>query len=112
MPEEIAMGKPITEDEVRGLFQLWNGALATLDPKKVAARYAKAGVLLPTVSDQLRTDFASLKDYFDAFLLKKPQGTILESNVMIGTNWYVRFLSLFRVVLRRRKCILTIDVLF
>ena len=51
MPEEIAMGKTITEDEVRGLFSLWNNALATLDPKQVAKRYAKNGVLLPTVSD-------------------------------------------------------------
>lgn len=51
MPEGIDGGKAITEDEVRGLFGLWNGALATLDPKKVAGRYAKKGVLLPTVSD-------------------------------------------------------------
>merc|ERR1719444_622312 len=58
MPEEIAMGKAITESEVRDLFQVWNGALATLDPKKVASCYAKEGVLLPTVSDVPRTDFA------------------------------------------------------
>ena len=49
MPEEIAMGKAITEDEVRSLFSLWNNALATLDPVKVAKRYAKQGVLLPWV---------------------------------------------------------------
>ena len=44
-------------------------------------------MLLPTVSDVPRTDYASIKDYFDAFLLKKPQGEILESNVLIGDNW-------------------------
>lgn len=49
MPEEIAMGKAITEDEVRSLFSLWNNALATFDPVKVAKRYAKQGVLLPWV---------------------------------------------------------------
>jgi len=87
MPEGIDIAKPITEDEVRGLFQLWNSALDTLDSSAVAARYAKDGVLLPTVSDVPRTDFDSIKDYFDAFLLKKPQGVILESNVLIGTNW-------------------------
>jgi hypothetical protein len=46
MPEGIAMGKPITDDEVRGLFHLWNDALATLDPKAVATRYAKKGELM------------------------------------------------------------------
>uniref|UniRef100_A0A7S4J4T4 Calcium/calmodulin-dependent protein kinase II association-domain domain-containing protein n=1 Tax=Odontella aurita TaxID=265563 RepID=A0A7S4J4T4_9STRA len=87
MPEGIDIAKAITEDEVRGLFQLWNSALDTLDSDAVAKRYAKTGVLLPTVSDVPRTDYDSIKDYFNAFLLKKPQGTILESNVMIGTNW-------------------------
>ncbi len=87
MPEEIAMGKSITEDEVRGLFSLWNDALATLEPKTVAERYAKEGVLLPTVSDVPRTDFAGIEDYFTNFLKNKPQGEILESNVMIGHNW-------------------------
>ncbi|KAL3811326.1 hypothetical protein ACHAXA_007391 [Cyclostephanos tholiformis] len=87
MPEEIAMGKSITEDEVRGLFGLWNTALSTLDPKKVASRYAKKGVLLPTVSDTPRTDFASIEDYFTNFLKLKPQGEILDSHVTIGHNW-------------------------
>jgi len=87
MPEEIAMGKAISEDEVRGLFSLWNNALATLDPKQVAARYAKSGVLLPTVSDVPRTDFASIEDYFVNFLKLKPQGEILESHVTVGHNW-------------------------
>ena len=86
MPEEMDMGKVITESEVRDLFQLWNSALATEDSKKVAARYAKNGVLLPTVSDVPRTDFDSINDYFVNFLKLKPQGEILESHVTIGTN--------------------------
>jgi uncharacterized protein (TIGR02246 family) len=87
MPEEIAMGKAITEDEVKGLFSLWNDALATLDPKTVANRYANKGVLLPTVSDTPRTDYAGIEDYFTNFLKLEPQGEILESNVVIGMNW-------------------------
>ena len=86
MPEEIAMGKAITESEVRGLFSLWNNALATLDPKKVASRYAKKGVLLPTVSDTPRTDFASIEDYFKKFCLLKPQGEILESEYAMAST--------------------------
>lgn len=87
MPESVAMGKAISEKEVKDLFELWNGALATLDPKKVADRYAKKGYLLPTVSDIPRTDYAGIEDYFTHFCKSKPQGKIIESNVLIGTNW-------------------------
>lgn len=82
-------GKDITKDEVRALFSLWNNALATGDSRLVASRYAtKSGaVLLPTVSDTPRTDFDSIKDYFDAFLLKEPQGEILSGDIRIGDGW-------------------------
>merc|ERR1712032_918443 len=86
MPEGV-LPTPITKDEVRDLFQLWNGALATLDSSKVAARYSKEAVLLPTVSDVPRTNNALITDYFVGFLKKKPQGEILESSVTIGHNW-------------------------
>mmetsp|Transcript_69107 Transcript_69107/g.102716 ORF Transcript_69107/g.102716 Transcript_69107/m.102716 type:complete len:334 (-) Transcript_69107:105-1106(-) len=87
MPEGIDIAKSITEDEVRGLFQLWNSALDTLDSDAVAKRYAKEGVLLPTVSDVPRTDYDSIKAYFVDFLKKKPQGVILESYVTSGPGW-------------------------
>uniref|UniRef100_A0A7R9VN03 Calcium/calmodulin-dependent protein kinase II association-domain domain-containing protein n=1 Tax=Pseudictyota dubia TaxID=2749911 RepID=A0A7R9VN03_9STRA len=87
MPEGISIGTPITENEVRNLFYLWNDALATEDAATVASRYSKEAVLLPTVSDVPRTSNALITDYFKAFCQKKPQGTILESNVIIGTNW-------------------------
>ena len=86
MPEAKS-GQDITDSEVRDLFYLWNDALATLDSDKVAKRYAKDAVLLPTVSDTPRADYASIKDYFDAFLLKKPQGEIVKSYVTKGDNW-------------------------
>ena len=44
-------------------------------------------MLLPTVSDVHRTDYVLIKDYFIGFLQKKPQGEILESNVIVGHNW-------------------------
>lgn len=77
----------LSEDEVRGLFCLWNDALATLNPDKVASRYSRKPCLLPTVSDIPRTDFHTIKDYFVHFLEKKPQGTILESHVTVGEGW-------------------------
>ncbi|KAL7553762.1 hypothetical protein ACHAWF_017087 [Thalassiosira exigua] len=79
--------KDITEKEVRALFELWNSALATGDSRIVADRYVKKPVLLPTVSDRPRTDYASVKDYFDAFLLKEPRGRILEGSVYVGDGW-------------------------
>jgi len=82
-------GSDITKDEVRALFSLWNNALATGDSRLVASRYAvKSGaVLLPTVSDVPRDDFDSIKDYFDGFLLREPQGEIHSGDIRIGDGW-------------------------
>jgi hypothetical protein len=70
-----------TENEVQELFDGWNDALATLDAEQVADRYAPDAVLLPTVSNEVRTDRAGILDYFEHFLENKPQGTILTSHV-------------------------------
>ncbi len=83
----IVMSQPITKQEVRNLFELWNDALKTGSPETVAKRYAKDGVLLPTLSDVPRNDFEGIKDYFVHFLEKKPTGKILEGEIFIGNNW-------------------------
>ena len=87
MPQEVVRPAKITESEVRGLFGLWNDALATGDPQKVADRYSKDAVLLPTLSDSARYTNDRIADYFVGFLKKKPQGEILEGNIKIGPNW-------------------------
>jgi uncharacterized protein (TIGR02246 family) len=87
MPEGLIVSPQISKDKVQNLFYLWNDALATLDSDAVAKRYSKNAVLLPTVSDTPRTDYESIKDYFNNFLKLQPQGKILESHVMTGTNW-------------------------
>ena len=61
--------------------------MATLDPDAVAKRYATKSVLLPTVSGEPHTDYDGIKSYFVDFLQKKPQGVILESNVIQGDDW-------------------------
>jgi uncharacterized protein (TIGR02246 family) len=68
---------------IANLFQHWNAALATGDPRKVADRYAKDAVLLPTVSNKVRTDRAGIVDYFTHFLQSKPQGVIKESHINV-----------------------------
>ena len=77
----------ISDAEVSELFLLWNNALATLDPDTVAKRFASKCVLLPTISNLPRTDYAGIKSYFTDFLKMKPQGVILESNVIQGEDW-------------------------
>ncbi|RSM56549.1 DUF4440 domain-containing protein [Actinoplanes sp. ATCC 53533] len=72
--------QPVTRMIAR-LFTEWNAALATGDPRKVADRYAPDAVLLPTVSNRVRTDRAGIVDYFTHFLRNKPQGEIKQSTI-------------------------------
>ena len=77
-----AATKP-TDTEIKALFADWNAALATGDPQKVADRYAPNAVLLPTVSNQVRSTRAEIVDYFVKFLKSKPSGTILDSHIAV-----------------------------
>lgn len=72
--------KPTTKT-IANMFKQWNAALATGNPQKVADRYARNAVLLPTVSNKVRTDRAGIVDYFTHFLTSKPQGVIRESHI-------------------------------
>ncbi|MGW4207767.1 SgcJ/EcaC family oxidoreductase [Lentzea sp. NPDC004789] len=80
LPKQEA--KP-TEEQIKALFADWNAALATGDPQKVADRYAPNAVLLPTVSNKVRSSRAEIVDYFEHFLQNKPSGTILDSHVAV-----------------------------
>jgi uncharacterized protein (TIGR02246 family) len=71
------------KNEITALFEQWNSALQTGDPKQVVALYAEDAVLLPTVSNQVRHNHEEIEDYFVHFLAKGPQGKIYESNVRI-----------------------------
>lgn len=82
-----AAAPSLTEPEVRALFHLWNDALATGDSRIVARRYSSDPMLLPTVSDIPRTNYETIKDYFDMFLKLKPQGVILNGKIRIGKGW-------------------------
>ena len=73
----------MNSNEILSLFDEWNGALQTGEPKKVAALYASDGILLPTVSNQVRHNHAEIEDYFVHFLAKGPSGEIDESNVRV-----------------------------
>lgn len=67
--------------QITGLFDNWNKALQTGDPEKVADLYATDAVLLPTVSNKIRTNRAEIVDYFEHFLQNKPVGKKIETIV-------------------------------
>lgn len=84
-----------TKAQVTKQFDNWNAALRTGDPEKVADLYAKDAVLLPTVSNKVRTDRAGIVDYFEHFLANKPVGkkiathvNALDGNSAIDTGVY------------------------
>ncbi|MFJ6085811.1 SgcJ/EcaC family oxidoreductase [Streptomyces sp. NPDC092369] len=84
-----------TKKQIAALFDGWNAALRTGDPKKVANRYAPDAVLLPTVSNEIRTDRGEIIDYFEHFLPNKPVAKkvetyidVLDSNSAIDAGAY------------------------
>ena len=86
MPAGAQTCTPVTDRQIAALFDRWNASLATGDPDKVIANYASDGVLLPTVSNQPRTNLLEIRDYFVKFLKSKPQGTIDQRIIKIGCN--------------------------
>ena len=65
------------------LFDEWNYALQTDNPKKVVALYESDAILLPTASDKVRHNHEEIEDYFAYFMAKQPTGRIDESNIRI-----------------------------
>jgi uncharacterized protein (TIGR02246 family) len=68
----------VKDSDVADLFDQWNKALQTQDPATVTALYADDAILLPTVSNVVRSGHELIKDYFVDFLKLKPQGRIIE----------------------------------
>ena len=71
----------MSSSEITALFDEWNDALQTGEPKNVAALYEANAILLSTMSNKVRHNRAEIEDYFVHFLAKGPQGQINESNV-------------------------------
>ncbi|MEX3100520.1 SgcJ/EcaC family oxidoreductase [Streptomyces sp. V2] len=94
-PEHKPQSKRATKAQISGLFTTWNATLRTGDAEKVADLYADNAVLLPTVSNKIRTDHAGIVDYFEHFLANKPVGkklttivNVLDDNSAIDTGIY------------------------
>ena len=72
-----------SKEEIAKLFDRWNAALQTGKPDEVVKLYAADAVLLPTVSNKVRTTADQIKDYYARFLELKPKGRIDERHVRL-----------------------------
>jgi uncharacterized protein (TIGR02246 family) len=89
-----------SQDEIAALFDQWNAALATGKPENVADQYAPNAVLLPTLSNRIRTNRAEIVDYFTHLLENKTQGridraiiTVIDPQTAINTGIYTLALT-------------------
>ncbi|MEH0471846.1 SgcJ/EcaC family oxidoreductase [Streptomyces sp. B21-097] len=94
-PAEPAKPAKPGDKQIAALFDGWNAALRTGDAELVADRYARNAVLLPTVSNKVRTDRAGIVDYFEHFLRNKPVGkkvrtivNVLDADSAVDTGVY------------------------
>lgn len=87
MAPAFAFAKPgslPSKPAIAGQFEVWNQALQTGDAHKVAALYCEpGGVLIPTLSNTIRSNRAEIADYFEHFLLLKPSGKIDQSFIRV-----------------------------
>jgi uncharacterized protein (TIGR02246 family) len=80
----------VTEEQVNAQFQRFNDGFQTRNPDVMVPLFSRNAVLLPTVSGQMRTDAAGIRDYFVGFLPNAPFGTITESETTLGCNMATR----------------------
>ena len=73
--------KDMSQNDITALFDQWNAAIQTGDPKTVAALYESNGILLPTLSNKVRHNHEEIEDYFVRFLANGPVGKIDEGNI-------------------------------
>jgi uncharacterized protein (TIGR02246 family) len=78
--------KKASRTQIASLFDTWNAALKTGDADKVVDLYASDAVLLPTVSNKVRTTHAEIVDYFEHFLENKPVGKKVQTVVDVLDN--------------------------
>ena len=67
--------------EIAKLFDDWNAAIQTGDPDHVVSLYSFNGILIPTLSNDVRSSHAEIKAYFVDFLKKKPRAVLNESYI-------------------------------
>jgi uncharacterized protein (TIGR02246 family) len=72
-----------TQAEISANFARWQAALATKDPKTVAALFSKTAILEPTVSNEIRETPAEIEAYFVDFLKLSPRPSLNERHIVV-----------------------------
>jgi uncharacterized protein (TIGR02246 family) len=78
--------EPVSEEQIAALFDRWNDSLLTKNPDEVVKNYAADAVLLPTMSNKVRTTPGEIRDYFVHFLESSPRGVINTRTIHLGCN--------------------------
>lgn len=87
VPASLAAAcEPPFKTEIAALFERWNAALRSGDPKKVVAHYAPGSVLLPTLSNRVRFTMSEKEEYFSHFLKRHPEGRIDDRVIEVDCN--------------------------
>ena len=68
----------MSQNEITALFDEWNAAIQTGNPKTVAALYESNGILLPTLSNNVRHNHEEIEDYFVRGRAPAPPATLHE----------------------------------
>ncbi len=76
----------ISRQQVIGLFDRWNQALATKQTSQVVATYAPDATLLPTVQNGPLIGPEAIGQYFAYFLKQSPAATIETRVIHTGCN--------------------------
>lgn len=66
-------------------FSRWNEALKSKDPKTVAELYTEDTTFLPTLSPLFKTGKEETEGYFEHFLQKDPQGSVVAEKIQTLT---------------------------
>jgi uncharacterized protein (TIGR02246 family) len=77
----IAIATPPSKQQVAALLDDWSEALRIGGPHDVAMLYAEDAVLLPTDSNEVRSNRVEIADYFEHFLAAHPRATVNEQHV-------------------------------
>ncbi|KAL7532615.1 hypothetical protein ACHAXR_004745 [Thalassiosira sp. AJA248-18] len=80
-PEEITQG------QVLGLFNDWNDALGSGSSNVVAKTYTSDAILKPTSLNQPQAGSASIQEYFENVVKRRPSVSIVDGTITIGHNW-------------------------
>ncbi len=88
-PGTVATCQPVSERDITALLEGWNNDVNSGDARKVVENYAPDSILVPIVSNRVRSTSDEKVDYFERFLANKPSGTVDYSDVDLGCNMAV-----------------------